>query len=47
MMPWCDNCGKKSPAELHEVLADYVGEYFCGEECRATKRAHEEKLGGF
>lgn len=45
-MPFCGNCGQKSPPEMTEILADYQGEYFCSEECRDEKRQREEGLFG-
>ena len=41
-MPWCQNCGKRSPRESDYIFENYDGDYFCGDECREITRARQE-----
>lgn len=38
----CESCGARNPPEQDEYLAEYSGEYFCSDECRAKARRFEE-----
>jgi hypothetical protein len=41
-MPYCETCGAKNPPDQDELLEEYAGEYFCGDECRNKKRDGED-----
>lgn len=41
-MPHCYNCGKRNPEEQDYAFENYVGDYFCSEECRVVTRSKQE-----